>query len=149
MAANEWDREGVRFMGPFILTAVPVAVLAVLLMAAALAFRAIRRKRRGTVLQSQKRQSFARRRETASHGSAVVIRADGGIPADGAAQARVSLTLEVTPPGGRAYRARTEWMVGLRALGYLQKNAEIAVRIDAEDAGIIYPEGEWAKYVSG
>jgi hypothetical protein len=124
-----------------------LTVFAVVILAIAFVFLFLHKERGKATLENTKHISYMKRQETASHGTAVVIRAEGGIPQDGATQVRVSLSLEVTPPGRAAYRAHTDWLVGLTALSWLHEGANIGVRIDAQDPKTIYPAEEWAKYI--
>jgi hypothetical protein len=130
-------------MGIYIVLAIAVVVLAAL----AFVFVALQKSRRKASAASDRYQSFLRRREYASHGTALVIRADGSIPGEGATQVRVLLTLEATLPGGKPYRTHADWFVQLMALDNLKQGSQIAVRIDAQDKDIIYPAEEWAKYI--
>jgi hypothetical protein len=58
----------------------------------------------------------------------------------------VQLTLDVQPPAGSVYRSTTGWSVDYLSAAQLQPGQSIAVRIDADDASIIYPDVSWAKY---
>lgn len=131
-------------MSLLLVLAVPAAVIIAALI---LVFAALRKSRRKAYAANDRYQSFLRRREYASHGTALVIRADGAIPGEGATQVRVLLTLEAALPGGKPYRTHTDWYVQLMALDNLRQGSKIAVRIDAQDKNVIYPAEEWAKYI--
>lgn len=85
-------------------------------------------------------------------------RAKNGIPATGiivnsesfadkqSSRLTVQLTLDVQPPAGSVYRVTTGWSVDYISASQLQPGQSIAVRIDADDASIIYPDVAWAKY---
>jgi hypothetical protein len=66
---------------------------------------------------------------------------------DASSQVFVELTLEVTPHAGTTYRAHTNWLVDITALGFIQQGQETPVKIDVENPKIIYPNSPWAKYI--
>ena len=59
----------------------------------------------------------------------------------------VHLVLNIQPPVGDVYRGITDWNVGddIAASQY-QKGQSVAVRIDANNPDIIYPDVPWATY---
>jgi hypothetical protein len=98
---------------------------------------------------TKKSSDFSKRAENAVWAKALVVSSQGGFGAEGGVKAQVSLTLEVTPPGGRTYRTHTRWLVDATALAYIAQGQEISVRIDASDPRIIYPNASWAAYIPG
>ena len=98
-------------------------------------------------------QEFREREKSAVWASATVLRAQGGVitgEMSGVSQwARYDLSLEITPPGGEVYMARTAWLVEVAQMGMLQYGQSVSIRIDQQDSSIIYPNVGWAKYIEG
>ena len=59
---------------------------------------------------------------------------------------RVDLTLQVQPPQGDSYIARTSWRVSLPLLSQFQPGQSISVKIDQKDPKVIYPNQPGAEY---
>jgi hypothetical protein len=58
----------------------------------------------------------------------------------------VKLRLEVTPTDAAAYPVTTVWEVQPGALGQIQQDRWIDVKVDADDAQMIYPNVDWAEF---
>lgn len=116
---------------------ITAAVLAVILLS---------RKRSATPRVSGR--DYEERSAYATPCNAVVMDAKGDIPGGEARRARMELTLGVAPPEGKPYRARAAWLVDLAALGRLRRGSEIHVKVDKEDRRIVYPGGDWAKFIA-
>lgn len=108
---------------------------------------------RMSVAKSVKR-SIAERRTQRQAGSAalwagaLIVDSRGGPTGETSAKARMTLTLEVTPPKGAPYRASVVWLVDLSALHLTAAGSHVPVRLDAADPQKVYPAVPWASYVS-
>ncbi len=87
------------------------------------------------------------RQKRAACAIALVLHSRGGITPVPSSRTPMTLTLEVTPPDGKPYRATTQWSVDVSALFYVAQGQEIAVKIDSDDSSIIYPNATWATYI--
>lgn len=95
-------------------------------------------------------QEFIQRQESAVWASAMIVCARGGVMGSetGVSQwARYELSLQVTPPNGEPYSARTAWLVEVTQMSMLQQGQMLQVKIDQQDPHIIYPNASWAKYI--
>ncbi|GAB4578176.1 MAG: hypothetical protein Fur0022_09100 [Anaerolineales bacterium] len=64
-------------------------------------------------------------------------------------QVRVDLTLQVQPPQGEPYTARTSWRVGMPLLSQFQPGQSISVKIDVDDPDLIFPNQPGVEFFSG
>jgi hypothetical protein len=100
----------------------------------------------------QRVKDYLARQASAVWASAILINARDGIAGGGEGgvsnRARYELSLEVTPPGGTPYQARTTWLVEVAQMSLLQPGQQLSVKIDQQDAKIIYPNASWAKFVA-
>lgn len=103
--------------------------------------------RRKTARYIQRNREYQQRQQSAAGATALVIHSNGGMAGDHAPSARITLTLEVTPPGKKTYRATTNWQVEITALSFIREGETIPVKIDTVDPKIIYPNATWAKYL--
>ncbi len=91
------------------------------------------------------------RQQSAVWAGATVVSARGGIVTGsdvGVSQwARYDLSLQVTPPGGAPYLAHTAWLVQVAQVSLVEPGRQLSVKIDQQDLQIIYPNGDWAKYI--
>ena len=98
-------------------------------------------------------KDFIARQQTAVWASATIMSMQGGIitgDMGGVSNwASYKLSLEVNPPGGEPYLARTTWLVEVAQMSMLQQGQQLSVKIDQEDPTIIYPNVGWARYVQG
>jgi heme/copper-type cytochrome/quinol oxidase subunit 2 len=125
-----------------------IAIIAlVVLVVAIIVTGYIRKQRKRTDRQIQDNESFRKRAESAVWAKALIVNSRASVAPNPSAVIPMSLTMEVTPPDGKPYRAQAQWSVDLSALGYVAQGQEVAVKIDREDAGIIYPNASWAKYI--
>ncbi len=95
-------------------------------------------------------QEFLQRQQSAVWAGATVVSARGGVTGSeaGISQwARYELSLQVTPPGGQPYLARTNWLVDVAQMSMIQPGQQVSVRIDQHDTQVIYPGSNWAKYI--
>ncbi len=58
----------------------------------------------------------------------------------------VKLRVEVMPDGADAYPVTTVWEVQQASLPQLQSPQGVAVKIDADDAQMIFPDVSWAEF---
>ena len=123
-----------------------VAIAAVAAAAVATVIIAVVSNRRKTARRIQQIRDYEVRSRNAIWAVAVVVQAAGGISGEGATRTRMSVTLEVTPPGKPPYRATTCWLVDITALGSLQPGSELQVKIDINDSRIVYPGSGWASF---
>jgi hypothetical protein len=61
--------------------------------------------------------------------------------------ARTNLSLEVKPTRGGEYMTRLTWLVEVSRMFLLQQGQILSVKINQQDQKIIYPYGDWAKYI--
>ncbi|WP_437878607.1 hypothetical protein [Sorangium sp. So ce513] len=61
------------------------------------------------------------------------------------AMAFVDLRLEVQPTGAAPYLANTEWEMNMSSLSMVEQGKPVAVKVDGEDPGLVYPDVGWAK----
>lgn len=61
-------------------------------------------------------------------------------------RSRTHLILNVQPPTGDVYRTVTDWIVDQTAVSQLKRGQTVAVRIDANDPNIVYPDVPWATF---
>jgi hypothetical protein len=101
------------------------------------------------IMENEILAQFKKRKESALWAVARVVEARAGTVGETGEKARLSLTLEVTPPGKDAYRAHTYWLVDLAAMASFSAGSEIQVKIDVMDPKIIYPGSEQASYIPG
>jgi hypothetical protein len=59
---------------------------------------------------------------------------------------RVELRLQVNTPSGNPYQAATAWLIDAGALQQVQPGQELSVKVDAQDATMVYPNVSWAEY---
>lgn len=61
---------------------------------------------------------------------------------------RTHLILNVQPPARDVYRAVTvtDWIVDAISISQLKRGQTVAVRIDANDPNIVYPDISWATF---
>jgi hypothetical protein len=86
--------------------------------------------------------------DSALWAGALIVDARGGITGESASKARLTLTLEVTPPQGKPYRATAVWMVDITALHLASAGSPVPVRLNTSDPQKVYPAVPWATYVS-
>ena len=99
--------------------------------------------RSGEALQKAERARLA----AARPGRARIVNAESSGVVQGVSRnPLVRLDLEVHPEVGAPYAASTAWFVDIVAVPRVQPGLELAVKIDAEDPGIVYPVDTWAKY---
>jgi hypothetical protein len=58
----------------------------------------------------------------------------------------VKLRVEVAPSGKPAYQATTVWEIQQGSLSQIQPGQSVAVKVDADDTQIIYPNVGWAEF---
>lgn len=98
----------------------------------------------------KRNEEFLQRQQTAVWAGATIVSARSGVTGGeaGVSQwARYELSLQVTPPGGTPYLARTNWLVDVSQISLLQPGKQVSVRIDQQDPQIIYPASDGAKYI--
>ena len=122
-----------------VLAVAAVVVIFVLLM--------LRARRIRDARESEKYSEFEKRRQSAVWATAHIAGCTAGTFGEMGQKTHLYLTLEVTPPGGNAYRAHTDWLVELSALGMYSVGSEIQVRIDQQDPAVIYPGTAEASYM--
>lgn len=110
---------------------------------------AILRQQRVEMERARARQAeLLRRVERAIPAKATILSARTvALGGQTAAMASATLRLQVAPPGGATYLASAIWLVALPLLSSLQEGNEVPVKIDAEDAQIVYPNLGGARYV--
>jgi hypothetical protein len=57
-----------------------------------------------------------------------------------------ALRFEVTPKSGKAYKARSPWVIEPDHIGQIRVGESISVKIDAKKQNIIFPDVAWAHY---
>jgi hypothetical protein len=92
-------------------------------------------------------QEFKQRFTVAVMASATVVSAQVVAHHPNQNKQVMHVQLSVTPPGHQPYFASNNWEVEKTALAYLQPGSEVAVKIDTQDASIIYPNTGWATYL--
>jgi hypothetical protein len=127
-----------------------VAVLAVLLLMGVLgyiAYRAIKAPMRQAAAMEGRRAEVEASAEQGVWAGATVITVNK--PPKGhyrPLKVRVDLRLEVTPPDGNPYTAKTTWMVEEDVLHSIQPGSQLSVKIDQDDSMVIYPNMRGAEY---
>jgi len=61
-------------------------------------------------------------------------------------RSRTHLILNIQPSAGDVYRTVTDWIVDQTAVAQLKRGQTVAVRIDANDPNIVYPDVTWATF---
>lgn len=110
---------------------------------------ALLRQQRLEMERAQARQAeLLRRAEQAVAAEAKIVSVRVAMPAEEMVSvASVTLRLQVYPSQETPYLASAIWLVELPALSDLQAESNVAVKIDREDAHIIYPNIQGARYV--
>ena len=125
-------------------------VAVIIIVSIGIVFTVINRQNNQIALASARAMEFRDREKSAVWASATILRAQGGVitgEMSGVSRwAQYDLSLEVTPPNGDVYMARTAWLVELAQMGMLQQGQSVSIRIDQQDPSIIYPNVTWAKY---
>jgi hypothetical protein len=125
------------------------AAILVAIAIAAVVFTLGQHRKQETQAQLRARE-FIERQERAVWALATVVSVRGGtLGSEGGVSnwARCELSLQVTPPGGEPYLARTTWLVEAVQMSMLQPGQELSVKIDQQDPKIVYPNNNWAKYL--
>jgi hypothetical protein len=123
-----------------------IFVAFVILFAAAIVIRYALKQKKQTDRLLRENEYSMKQQESAILAKALVVHSDGSALPIPSSKIPMALTLEVTPPDGKTYRARTQWMVDISAPGYLAQGQEVSVKIDRDDASKIYPNASWAEY---
>lgn len=77
---------------------------------------------------------------------AKVLQIGKSVTQEGNSTVVVKLRLEVMPPGAAVYGATTVWEVQQGSVSQIQPERLVAVKIDAEDTQIVYPNVGWAEF---
>jgi len=94
-----------------------------------------------------KRAELERRSKKATWASATIATSRHHTSAEEMREkVRVDLTLQVQPPNGEPYTARTSWRVQLGLLSQFQPGASLSVKIDVDDPDLIFPNQPGAEY---
>ncbi|MBI4732019.1 MAG: hypothetical protein HY781_07830 [Chloroflexi bacterium] len=130
-----------------------VFVVVILAVAIAAVVYTVSQHHKGEMQAHLRAKDFVARQANAVWASATIVSARGGIIGGGeggvSQWARYELSLEVTPPGGAPYHARTTWLVEVAQMSMLQQGQQLSVKIDQQDPKTVYPNASWAKYVPG
>ncbi|MEZ0397289.1 MAG: hypothetical protein ABWK53_12780 [Anaerolineales bacterium] len=126
---------------------IAAGILLFLALVGLMVFAILRQQRVELERARARRAELLRRAEQAAPARARIVRAQPAAGQGMAATLSVTLQLEVTPPGGAPYPASAVWLVEKPLLGGLQPGNEISVRIDRQDAQIVYPDMGGARYV--
>lgn len=109
------------------------------------------RKPKKQAFEQQARQAeFVEREKRAVWASAdvVTLRNRGSLSTmDNRQVVPVELRLLVQPPEGESYQAVTTWLVDSDAVAQVQPGQSLSVKIDQQDAQLIYPNVSWATYL--
>jgi hypothetical protein len=131
---------------PWAIILIGIVVLAAAIVIAIILLRSSRRKRADFAAQA----AYAQRQAVAAPASATVVEAHVVMHNPYQNRQVVHLQLSVTPPGGQAYFATSDWELDQAAMEYLKPGSQVAVRIDTQDPNIVYPNIGWARYyISG
>lgn len=98
--------------------------------------------RRGEKIEVERKARLARARPA----KATVVQIGKSASRSRNTEAVVKLRLEVRPPDAEAYAVTTAWQVPLANMSQLQQGQTVAVKIDADDSQIIYPNVSWAEF---
>lgn len=120
------------------------AILVPLLVLAAILFFVFRREEAGIRAGQERLTQFAARAARASLAQATVVSSRTLGTFEDGAMAFVELRLEVQPPGGAVYLARTEWELNISSLSMAEPGKRVAVKIDGDDPELVYPDVSWA-----
>lgn len=134
--------------GLFELALIAVGIVLFLALVGLVVF-AILRQQRVEMERARARQAdLLRRAERAVPAMATILSTRTAVlGGQTAAMASATLRLQVVPPGGAPYTASAVWLVERSLVGSLQAGKEVPVKIDAEDAQIVYPNVRGARYV--
>ncbi|WP_437522535.1 hypothetical protein WME79_31805 [Sorangium sp. So ce726] len=120
------------------------AILVPLLVLAAILFFVFRREGAHLGEVKERMTELAARAARASLAPATVVSSRTLGTFEDGAMAFVEVRLEVQPPGGAAYLARTEWELNISSLSMVEPGKRVAVKIDSVDSSLIYPDVSWA-----
>ncbi|WP_441292354.1 hypothetical protein ACSRUE_19910 [Sorangium sp. KYC3313] len=120
------------------------AILVPLLVLAAILFFVFRREGAQLGAVKERMTELAARAARASLAQATVVSSRTLGTFEDGAMAFVELRLEVQPPGGAAYLARTEWELNISSLSMAEPGKRVAVKIDGDDPELVYPDVSWA-----
>lgn len=130
-------------MDSFAIVLIAVAVLG----SAAIAVKFALQHKRRTNSWLRNHEDSLERQKNGVWANALVVHSKGSNPPIHSIKMPMTLTLEVTPPSGKPYRATTQWSVDISALCYVAQGQEVAVIIDRDNAKIIYPHASWATFI--
>lgn len=82
----------------------------------------------------------------ATKAQATVVQLGKSSPRPKSGTTIVKLRLEVKPPQGEAYEVSTVWEVQQTHLPQVQPGQKVGVKIDAENAKMVYPNVNWAEF---
>ncbi|WP_437673116.1 hypothetical protein [Sorangium sp. So ce131] len=105
----------------------------------------IRKQHKLVALGTQRMAEIAARTARSTVARATVVQSHTTTTMPGRGAAVVELRLDVTPPSGERYAARTKWEINLISLPLVQSGQTVTVKIDPQDPAIIYPGEVWAK----
>jgi hypothetical protein len=117
-----------------------VTVFAVLVSLRIRVARAAKRSRQESASRQKEQQSIV-------WAGALIVDSRGGAAGESADKARLTLTLEVTPPEGTPYRASAIWLVDMSAMHLAAPGSHVPVKLVSADPQKIYPAVPWASYV--
>ncbi|WP_437315192.1 hypothetical protein [Sorangium sp. So ce385] len=121
---------------------VPITIL---LTVVGVVFRTFRRERERVELGIRRRVEVDARMASSAVAQATVVQSQTTTTMPGRGAAVVELRLDVMPPSGERYSAKTKWEINLISLPLVQSGQTVAVKIDPRDPGTIYPGEGWAK----
>ncbi len=130
--------------GLFEIALIAAGVVLFLALVGLIVFAVVRQQRVEMERARARRAELLRRAEQAIPATATLLAIRTATPG---ATASVTLRLQVAPPDGAPYPASAVWLVERPLLDSLQPGKEISVKIDREDAQIVYPNVEGARYV--
>ena len=125
-----------------------IIVVLIILVSAAIVIRYLMKQKKRTNHMIRDNEHYIKRQESAIWATALVIHSEGGALPVPSSKLPVALTMEITPADGKPYRAKTQWLVDISALGYVAEGQQLSVKIDKDDMRIIYPSAPWAKYIA-
>lgn len=123
-----------------------IVVASIITVSIAIAFvRIFTRNSRETKAIQKKADDYEANFQKAIFASAVIVSVIKATSV-GRSEMRIDLRLEVRPPEGEPYLARTTWMIDSSELALLKEGDEIQVKIDSNNSDLIYPTFSKSKY---
>lgn len=122
-------------------------VLLIFLVTGILVYRAIQNQYQAGSRAAIRQAEFKARAQQAVWAGATIISARHHTAAQEMRQkVKVDLRLQVQPPQGEPFQARTSWHVDVSLLAQFQPGQQLSVKIDREDPTRIYPNISGAEY---